>query len=170
MYVPRSPWTPRLPATAAGAWSRTAWIGGRRMWGGGSFRHHLRVQIGAAPVKTISDGSRSPGQRSTATSPLHRRGMGWNIFTCTYRIPFPIEIQAKFRSIRHLVDGDSGVDKVIDHLKLLNGERPGDKGREAHHEASYVICHDQQVEAAERMGRMGLIPVDGQSTLLRVWS
>ncbi|CAK0891629.1 unnamed protein product [Prorocentrum cordatum] len=119
------------------------------MWGGGSFRHHLR---------------------STATSPLHRRGMGWNIFTCTYRIPFPIEIQAKFRSIRHLVDGDSGVDKVIDHLKLLNGERPGDKGREAHHEASYVICHDQQVEAAERMGRMGLIPVDGQSTLLRVWS
>eukprot|EP00959_Pyramimonas_sp_CCMP1952_P469357 9494809-Pyramimonas_sp.AAC.1 len=40
---------------------------------------------------------------------------------------FRIELQAKFKSIRHQVDESDGIQKVIDHLKLLSGERPGDK-------------------------------------------
>ncbi|CAK0800210.1 unnamed protein product, partial [Prorocentrum cordatum] len=78
---------------------------------------------------------------------------------------FPIELQARFKSIRHLTDESDGLSQVIDHLKLLNGERPGDKEREAHNQAlfdyaikkgetltDYVIRRDQQIAAAERLG------------------
>ena len=41
----------------------------------------------------------------------------------------PVEVQQKFKAIRRTLDYRYGVDKLLEHLAVLNGERPGERLR-----------------------------------------
>eukprot|EP00959_Pyramimonas_sp_CCMP1952_P348280 7295518-Pyramimonas_sp.AAC.1 len=56
-------------------------------------------------------------------------------------------MQVKFRTIRTELEGPDGVEKLIQHLSLLNGERPGDAERTAHEAALF----DYQIRKAESL-------------------
>eukprot|EP00959_Pyramimonas_sp_CCMP1952_P041246 862732-Pyramimonas_sp.AAC.1 len=78
---------------------------------------------------------------------------------------FPLELQAKFKTVRLSLAMGSGLDRLAEHLTLLSGERPGDKDRQMQNEAlfdyvikkgesltDYVIRRDGQMLQAESAG------------------
>eukprot|EP00959_Pyramimonas_sp_CCMP1952_P328745 6882879-Pyramimonas_sp.AAC.1 len=49
----------------------------------------------------------------------------------------PVELQLKFKTVRATLENDHGIDNLIAHLCVLNGERPGDRDRVAHSQALF---------------------------------
>eukprot|EP00959_Pyramimonas_sp_CCMP1952_P173343 3622357-Pyramimonas_sp.AAC.1 len=47
----------------------------------------------------------------------------------------PVDMQGRFKLIRHESETEDGVEKLLAHLSVLNGERPGDRERAAHNAA-----------------------------------
>eukprot|EP00959_Pyramimonas_sp_CCMP1952_P107443 2246325-Pyramimonas_sp.AAC.1 len=77
----------------------------------------------------------------------------------------PIDVQQRFVSIRPTLDHEKGPTTLIERLSVLNGERPGDKEREAHCAAlfhygirrgetltDFVLRRDLETAEVERFG------------------
>eukprot|EP00959_Pyramimonas_sp_CCMP1952_P202908 4243678-Pyramimonas_sp.AAC.1 len=60
---------------------------------------------------------------------------------------FPIELQARFKPVLADLDKDEGLNSLLEHLGVLNGERPGDVQRDATNKAlfDYFIHRNESI-------------------------